>query len=187
MWRTLTIHMWSSAGIGSQLGAHEWLMKRASLPPTFASITRSSSSCSRYVCSASSWPSGAVGYRRSPSACEISSPVYSMIRVPAAIGRTAKTPNPWRADLRRRNCDGDASGSAETRTFSMPCRLSRSAWVFGCGLLAGARQRVGWLRTAVEERQVVGEAQWRGRQEQALDRLVHALHERESHLRAHFL
>ena len=42
----------------------------------------------------------ASSYRRSDSAHEIFSPVYSMMRVPLGIARAAKTPRPWIGDSR---------------------------------------------------------------------------------------
>jgi hypothetical protein len=49
MSRMLSIQMRPSSMTASQLGSHEWLMKRASLPFTAASITTSSSIANRNV------------------------------------------------------------------------------------------------------------------------------------------
>src|SRR3954465_6898016 len=103
----------SSSSYGSQLGAHEWLIQRAALPPTTASITRPSSSSNRNV-----WYglSGSLGGRRSASFIVMRSPRYSMMSVPLRMLRVANTPRPWIAD-RRTTC-GRAGAVALTAAFA---------------------------------------------------------------------
>src|SRR4051812_19155743 len=80
-----------------QFGAEAWLMKRASVPPTAASITTWWSMAQRNVwCGAIASPP----YRYPATADEMCSPTYSMMRVSRLIRRVANTPMPAMADAR---------------------------------------------------------------------------------------
>ena len=102
----------------SQFGSQPWLMKRASLPSTPASMTVLRSTMNRNV-----WLSFVVLDRRSggpPRACETRSPRYSMMRVPLRMRRSANTPRPCtlraaHLDERRRPCGALAATSDRHR------------------------------------------------------------------------
>lgn len=75
----------------SQFGMHEWLIQRASFPPTPASTTLPSSSEKKNVCCGFF---GSCAGSFCAFSQEIRSPVYSMMRAPLRIFRAAKTPFP---------------------------------------------------------------------------------------------
>lgn len=98
MWRfaSMNTRPWSSSCV-MQLGAHEWLIQRAALPRTRASITRPSSISNRNVCAGSS---GSLSGRSIASSHVERLPLYSMMRSSRAISRVANTPRPWMPELR---------------------------------------------------------------------------------------
>ncbi|MBS1163927.1 MAG: hypothetical protein H6R03_1823 [Burkholderiaceae bacterium] len=80
MSRSASMNTRPSSSVVSQFGSQEWLIQRAALPPTLASITfRWSSRAKKKVWLGSS---GSDGGRRSASRQEITSPLYSTIRSP---------------------------------------------------------------------------------------------------------
>ncbi len=89
----------SPDSMASQFGAHAWFRKRALLPPRLPSITRPSETPNTNV-----WPASAR-WRAAARRQLVSSPVYSISRSPAAMGRSAKSPLPCtderRAVIRR--------------------------------------------------------------------------------------
>ncbi len=86
-----------SSSCVTQFGAHEWLIQRAALPRTRASITRPSSISNRNVCAGSS---GSLSGRASASSHVVRLPLYSTMRVPRTISMAANTPRPWIAERR---------------------------------------------------------------------------------------
>lgn len=87
--------------MASQFGAHAWFRKRALLPPRLPSITRPSDSPNTKV-----WPAS-TRWRAAARRQLVSSPVYSISRSPAAMGRSAKSPLPCTDERRaviRRGC-----------------------------------------------------------------------------------
>ena len=116
----------------SQLGSQAWLIQRAALPPTLASMTWSSSMWKKNVWSGSS---GLCGWRRSACFHVIIWPLYSMIVSPFLILRIAYTPRPC---------------TPERRTW-MRRPLLFAAWspIGGLGGLAGLIVRDGLRRVGM--------------------------------------
>ena len=87
----------SSSSKGSQFGSQEWLIQRAALPRTDASITRPSLSSKRNV-----WYglSGSLSGRASASSHDVRLPLYSTMRMPRGISIAANTPRPWMDERR---------------------------------------------------------------------------------------
>src|SRR5687768_5542295 len=89
--------MRSSSSNVSQLGSHEWLIQRDSLPPTAASITSPLSSEKSIVWCGFFGSSGGASCASFHGRCR---PTYSIIRAPFRIRPFAKTPRPCTPDLR---------------------------------------------------------------------------------------
>ncbi len=87
----------SSSSNVVQFGSQEWLIQRAALPPTPASMTRPSDSSKMNV-----WYglSGSLSGRCDAMSQLVTSPRYSMMVLPLRILRLAKTPRPWIVELR---------------------------------------------------------------------------------------